>query len=131
GLRSACLGRDSARRIWNRRTGRQGDRLSLLSRRRLHDGLRSPRRRRGLPLPVRRLMKITRVDTLRLDEFPSLVYVLVYTDEGLVGLGETFFFADAVEAHLHAVAGYLVGQDPSRIETHARALRGYVGTAAS
>jgi galactonate dehydratase len=76
-------------------------------------------------------MKITRIDTLRLDEFPSVVYVLVHTDEGLVGLGETFFFADAVEAHLHAVAGYLLGQDPGRIETHARALRGYVGTAAS
>ena len=76
-------------------------------------------------------MKITRVDTLRLDEFPSLVYVLVHTDDGLVGLGETFFFADAVEAHVHAVARYLVGEDAGRIETHARTLRGYVGTAGS
>jgi len=76
-------------------------------------------------------MKITRVDTLRLSEFPSLVHVLVHTDEGLVGLGETFFFADAVEAHVHAVAGYLLGQDPGRVEAHARALRGYVGTAGS
>ena len=49
-------------------------------------------------------MRITAVDTLRLGEFPSLLYVLVRTDEGLVGLGETFFFADAVEAHVHAVA---------------------------
>ena len=61
-------------------------------------------------------MKITRIDTLRLDEFPSLVHVLVHNDEGLVGLGETFFFADAVEAHIHAVADYLVGQDPSEVE---------------
>ena len=76
-------------------------------------------------------MKITRVDTLRLHEFPSLVYVLVHTDEGLVGLGETFFFADAVEAHVHTVAEYLLGQDPGKIEAHARALRGYVGTAGS
>ncbi len=76
-------------------------------------------------------MKITRIDTLRLDEFPSLVHVLVHTDEGLVGLGETFFFADAVEAHVHAVAGYLLGEDPGRIEAHARTLRGYVGTAGS
>ena len=77
-------------------------------------------------------MKITRIDTLRLDEFPSLVYVLVHTDEGLVGLGETFFFADAVEAHVHAVvAGYLVGRDPGTVELHSRALRGYVGTAGS
>ena len=76
-------------------------------------------------------MKITRIETLRLDEFPSLLHLLVHTDEGLVGLGETFFFADAVEAHMHAIADYLVGQDPSKIERHSRALRGYVGTAAS
>lgn len=76
-------------------------------------------------------MKVTRVDTLRVAEFPSLVHVLVHTDEGLVGLGETFFFADAVEAHVHTVAGYLVGRDPRDVETHARALRGYVGTAGS
>src|SRR3954463_14148102 len=77
-------------------------------------------------------MKITRVDTLRLSEFPSLVYVLVHTDEGLVGLGETFFFADAVEAHVHeVVADYLLGQDPAQVERHARALRGYVGSHAS
>ena len=61
-------------------------------------------------------MKITRIDTLRLDEFPSLVYVLVHTDEGLVGLGETFFFAAAVEAHVHTVAPYLLGKDPGAIE---------------
>jgi galactonate dehydratase len=76
-------------------------------------------------------VKITRIDTLRLDEFPSLVHVLVHTDEGLVGLGETFFFADAVEAHVHTVAGYLLGRDPRDVEAHARALRGYVGTAGS
>jgi galactonate dehydratase len=76
-------------------------------------------------------VKITRIETLRLDEFPSLLHLLVHTDEGLVGLGETFFFADAVEAHMHAIADYLVGQDPSKIEKHSRALRGYVGSAAS
>jgi galactonate dehydratase len=73
-------------------------------------------------------VKIVRVDTLRLDEFPSLIHVLVHSDEGLVGLGETFFFADAVEAHVHAIAaGYLLGRDPGLVEQHARALRGYVG----
>jgi len=77
-------------------------------------------------------MRITRVDTLRLDEFPSLVFVLLHTDEGFVGLGETFFFADAVEAHVHDVAaGYLLDRDPGQIERHARALRGYVGSAGS
>ena len=76
-------------------------------------------------------MKITRIDTLRLDEFPSVVYVLVHTDEGLVGLGETFFFADSVEAHVHTVADYLLGRDPGNVEAHAHALRGYVGSVGS
>jgi galactonate dehydratase len=77
-------------------------------------------------------MRIARIDTVRTDEFPSLVHVVVHTDEGLTGLGETFFFADAVEAHVHeVVADYLLGQDPVRIERHASALRGYVGAAGS
>jgi L-alanine-DL-glutamate epimerase-like enolase superfamily enzyme len=37
-------------------------------------------------------VKITKLETIRLDEFPNLLWVHVYTDEGLVGLGETFFF---------------------------------------
>jgi galactonate dehydratase len=77
-------------------------------------------------------VKITRIDTLRLEEFPSLLYVLVYTDEGLVGLGETFFFAETVEAHVHTVAAaLLLGRDPGTLELHARALRGYVGETGS
>jgi L-alanine-DL-glutamate epimerase-like enolase superfamily enzyme len=77
-------------------------------------------------------MRVTRIDTVRTDEFPNLVHVLVHTDEGLTGLGETFFFAEAVEAHIHdVVAAYLLGQDPGLIERHATALRGYVGAAAS
>ncbi|MFZ0039871.1 MAG: mandelate racemase/muconate lactonizing enzyme family protein [Solirubrobacteraceae bacterium] len=77
-------------------------------------------------------MRVTRIDTVRTEEFPNLVHVLVHCDEGLIGLGETFFFADAVEAHVHAViADYLLGKDPAQIERHAAALRGYVGAAAS
>jgi galactonate dehydratase len=77
-------------------------------------------------------MRVTRIDTVRTEEFPNLVHVLVHTDEGLTGLGETFFFADAVEAHIHdVVAEYLLGEDPVAIERHAAALRGYVGAAGS
>ena len=77
-------------------------------------------------------MKITRIDTLRLDEFPSLVHVLVHTDEGLVGLGETFFCADAVEAlRARRSPTTCSAWTRARIEAHARALRGYVGTAGS
>jgi galactonate dehydratase len=77
-------------------------------------------------------MKITRIDTLRLEEFPNLLFVTVHTDEGLVGLGETFFGAQAVEAYLHeSVAPYLLGQDPLQIERHSTALRGYLGFAST
>ena len=41
-------------------------------------------------------LKITKVETLRLGEFPNIIWVRIYTDEGLVGLGETFMGAAAV-----------------------------------
>ena len=43
-------------------------------------------------------MKITAVETIRLGEFPNLLWVHIHTDEGLIGLGETFFGPRAVEA---------------------------------
>ena len=73
-------------------------------------------------------MKVTRVETLRLEEFTNIVWVRVHTDEGLVGLGETFFGAQAVEAYVHeTIAPYLIGRDPLQIDFHARSLYGYVG----
>ncbi|MCL4745593.1 MAG: mandelate racemase/muconate lactonizing enzyme family protein [Burkholderiaceae bacterium] len=73
-------------------------------------------------------MKVTALETIRLDEYPNLIWVLVHTDEGLTGLGETFFGARAVEAYLHeSVAPYLLGQDPLRIDRHSRDMVGYVG----
>jgi L-alanine-DL-glutamate epimerase-like enolase superfamily enzyme len=73
-------------------------------------------------------VKITRIETLRLDEFANVLFVRVHTDEGIVGLGETFFGAQAVEAYLHeSAAPYLLGKNPLQIDRHARALYGYVG----
>jgi galactonate dehydratase len=73
-------------------------------------------------------VKITQVDTLRLGEFPNILFVLVRTDEGLSGLGETFFGARAVEAYVHeTTAPYLLGKDPLQIDRHANALYGYLG----
>ena len=47
-------------------------------------------------------MKITSVETVLIDELPNLAYVrIAYTDEGLVGLGETHFGAQAVAAWIH------------------------------
>ena len=64
-------------------------------------------------------MKITAVETIRLTEFPNILWVRLHTDEGLVGLGETFMGAEAVEAYLHETAApKLLGHDPLRIEAH-------------
>ncbi len=77
-------------------------------------------------------MKVTAIETLRLDEFPNLLWVQVYTDQGLIGLGETFYGIATAEAHIHEfVAPRLLGADPLLIEAIARRLVGYVGYAGS
>ena len=78
-------------------------------------------------------MKITAIETLRLDEFPNLLWVHVHTDEGLVGLGETFFGPAAAEAYIHESASpRLLGQDPLRIDLHSKTLLdGYLGFSSS
>ena len=63
---------------------------------------------------------ISAIKTLRLDEYPNLLWVIVEDDAGNSGLGETFFGARAVEAHIHeSVAPKLIGRDcdpePSRM----------------
>jgi galactonate dehydratase len=77
-------------------------------------------------------MKVVAVETIRVEDFPNLLWVQVHTDDGLVGLGETFYGARTAEAHVHeTVAPYLIGKDPLRIEAHNRALHGYVGYSGS
>jgi L-alanine-DL-glutamate epimerase-like enolase superfamily enzyme len=66
-------------------------------------------------------MKITAIRTFRTEEFSNVLWVHVETDAGITGLGETFYGAGAVEAHIHDVlAGRLLGRDPLRIEAHSR-----------
>ncbi len=73
-------------------------------------------------------MKVERITTVRVDQYPNLLFVLVETDEGPTGLGETFIGARAVEAYLHeTVAPLLIGEDPRAIEAHAARLRGVLG----
>lgn len=77
-------------------------------------------------------MKITAIETIRLGEFPNLLFVQVHTDEGIAGLGETYFGGAAVEAYLHETAApLLLEADPRRIDLHATTLRGYVGYGSS
>jgi L-alanine-DL-glutamate epimerase-like enolase superfamily enzyme len=73
-------------------------------------------------------MKVTRLETLRLAEFPNLAWVRVHTDQGVAGLGETSYAAQSVEAYLHEyVAPRVLGRDPLEIEALTRSLTGYLG----
>jgi L-alanine-DL-glutamate epimerase-like enolase superfamily enzyme len=74
-------------------------------------------------------MKITAVDTIQVAAFRNLVWVEIHTDEGLVGLGETFRNPEATAAYIHETcAPYLLGKDPLQVERHAHALMHEVGS---
>lgn len=68
-------------------------------------------------------MKVTAIDTFLVP--PQWLFVRVRTDEGITGWGEAGvqFRARAVQAAVHDVSGYLLGQDPTRIEAHWQVLR--------
>lgn len=64
---------------------------------------------------------ITCVRTIRVAEHANLLWVEIETDDGLVGLGETWRGAKTVEAAIHEMlAPQLLGQDPERIEHFSR-----------
>ena len=60
-------------------------------------------------------MKITKITTYRLP--PRWMFLKIETDEGVVGWGEPVIEGRArtVEAAVHELGDYLIGQDPSRI----------------
>ncbi|WP_308588872.1 mandelate racemase/muconate lactonizing enzyme family protein [uncultured Oscillibacter sp.] len=73
-------------------------------------------------------MKITEIRTIRVDEFQNLCYVQIKTDEGVTGLGETFFAAQAVESWIHEnAAPILLGKHPLDIEKNWHDLLSFVG----
>jgi galactonate dehydratase len=73
-------------------------------------------------------MKLAKLETLRLAEYPNLVWVRLHADEGLIGLGETNLAAHSVETYLHEfVAPRVLGRDPMDIERLSRGLTGYLG----
>ena len=77
-------------------------------------------------------MKITAVETFQLEEFGNLLWVYVETDEGIIGLGETFFGPKTVEAWTHEIAApLLIGQDPLRISYLHQKMQGYCGVRGS
>jgi galactonate dehydratase len=77
-------------------------------------------------------VKITKIETIRIAEHPNLIWVQVHTDDGLIGLGETFFGACAVEAYIHETAApLLIGKDPLEIDRISKSLVGYLGFGSS
>ncbi|MCX6429730.1 MAG: mandelate racemase/muconate lactonizing enzyme family protein, partial [Actinobacteria bacterium] len=63
-------------------------------------------------------MKVTALETIRLQEFPAILFLQIHTDEGLVGLGENCVGVEAVEAFIHeSVAPRLLGKNPLHINS--------------
>jgi L-alanine-DL-glutamate epimerase-like enolase superfamily enzyme len=62
-------------------------------------------------------MKITAIETLQWAEYPRLMVVRVFTDSGIVGLGETVDKIPGAKGALHGtIAPLVLGQDPLDIE---------------
>ncbi len=73
-------------------------------------------------------MKIISVETMRPKEHPNVLWVQIHTDEGISGLGETFFGAQSAEAYIHEWAAHkLLGRNPLQIDRIAKDLVGYLG----
>ncbi|MFN8634409.1 MAG: mandelate racemase/muconate lactonizing enzyme family protein [Chloroflexota bacterium] len=64
-------------------------------------------------------MKITALETVNVEAYPQITFVQIHTDEGLVGLGDTFFGSATVQTYVHEVAApLLLGTDPLAVEAH-------------
>ncbi len=72
------------------------------------------------------MSKIQSIQTIRIADRPKLIWVEITTDEGIVGLGESFRNAESVEALIHEhVAPQILGKDSRNIEEISRLLMGY------
>ena len=64
-------------------------------------------------------MKITQIKTIRVGQFPDVIWVQIHTNAGIVGLGETWYAATTVEAAIHDYFGpLLIDKDPHEVEAH-------------
>lgn len=65
-------------------------------------------------------MKITKIETI-VPLQSELIFVVVHTDEGIVGHGDTYYTSDAVRGYVHGLAAaMLLGRDPLAIDSHWR-----------
>ena len=62
-------------------------------------------------------MKISKLETIHLSDFPHILILAVHTDEGLVGYSDTFYMPEAVRGYIHNFAApLLLGRNPLAIE---------------
>ncbi|RME55262.1 MAG: mandelate racemase/muconate lactonizing enzyme family protein, partial [Caldilineae bacterium] len=62
-------------------------------------------------------MKITKIESLTFEKLPRLLFVRVHTDEGLIGLGETYDKVPGARGALHGtIAPLMLGNDPRDID---------------
>jgi galactonate dehydratase len=82
--------------------------------------------------PVEAAARIVAVETVRTPLQANVLFVLLHTADGLVGLGETFYGASSVEDYIHETAALSLAQEsgaaPARI---AHSLPSYVGYSGS
>ena len=73
-------------------------------------------------------MKISKVRTFVHDDFPNVFHVEIETDTGLIGLGESYYFASSL-AHFTGefAANQVLGKDPLQREEISKSLTTYVG----
>jgi L-alanine-DL-glutamate epimerase-like enolase superfamily enzyme len=77
-------------------------------------------------------MKITTVESFVHQEFPNIIYVKIGTDEGVYGIGESYYFGRTVATFVDEfVAPTLIGLDPANIESISRKLTTYIGALSS
>jgi len=61
--------------------------------------------------------RIRKIETFRWLQEPRIVWVEITTEQGCVGLGESYYGAEAMEAVIHhMIAPLLIGKDPDPIE---------------
>jgi L-alanine-DL-glutamate epimerase-like enolase superfamily enzyme len=77
-------------------------------------------------------VKIAAVETVRIGSFPNLLFVRVESADGIVGTGETYYGAGAVDAYIHQTAADRLLERPvASIDAVSVHLAGYVGRGGS
>ncbi|MGD1894797.1 MAG: galactonate dehydratase [Cyclobacteriaceae bacterium] len=74
------------------------------------------------PLPTREPVKITRLETFLVK--PRWIFLKIYTDAGVVGLGEPLLEGRAltIQTAIKEIEPYLIGKDPRQVVHHWQAI---------